>query len=86
MLDYLQVWNKRMQSKKMSHLEILTNQIAGIIIGCLIGYLVFPLYGIKTTATDATISTIIFFFASYTRAYLIRRFFNYIQIKQYNKG
>jgi len=67
-----------MQSKKMSHLEIITNQVAGIAIGWLIVYTVFPLFGVQTTATDATISTVIFFFASYTRAYTIRRIFNYI--------
>lgn len=65
-----------MQTKKHSHYEILTNQIVGIIIGWLLVYFVFPLMGVETTATQATISTVIFFVVSYLRGYLIRRLFN----------
>ena len=68
--------SQMMQTKKQSHLEIMVNQIVGIILGWLIVRFVFPLFGVVTTNTDATISTGIFFVASYVRAYSIRRFFN----------
>jgi len=65
-----------MQSKKMSHLEVLTNQIFGIVIGWLIVYYIFPELKNLTQSQLATSSAIIFFIASYIRTYLIRRFFN----------
>lgn len=79
----------RMQSKSLSHLEVITNQVSGITIGWLIVYYIFPLIGIQTDAMDATMSTVIFFIASYSRMYIIRRVFNRIakyQYKQTQKG
>lgn len=64
------------QSKKHSHYEITANQIAGIIIGWCLVYFVFPVMGIEPTATQATISSAMFFVGSYARAYTIRRMFN----------
>jgi uncharacterized membrane protein len=72
-----------MQSKKHSHYEIATNMIAGLIIGWLIVFLVFPLIGVETTAAHATASSVIFFIASYLRSYVIRRLFNYLHVKGY---
>ena len=66
-----------MQNKKISHLEVMTNQISGVIIGWLVVYFIFPWFGVTITATQTTISSIIFFISSYSRMYLIRRFFNY---------
>jgi len=68
-----------MQSKRHSHYEIITNQITGILIGWCLVYFAFPIIGIEATASQATASSAIFFFASYTRAYVIRRIFNRIQ-------
>ena len=65
-----------MQSKKLSHVEIIANQAAGVIIGWLIVFFVFPLIGVETTPEQAFGSSAIFFVASYTRAYVIRRIFN----------
>jgi len=70
-----------MQSKKYSHYEIITNQIVGVGIGWSIVYFIFPLMGLHPTATDATLSSAMFFVASYTRAYVIRRIFNRIAKK-----
>ena len=67
---------KMKQSKAHSHYEIITNSIAGIVIGWLIVFYIFPLIGVETTAVHATESSLIFFVASYTRAYAIRRIFN----------
>ena len=68
-----------MQSKKITHLEVLTNQISGVILGWLIVYFIFPLLGIPVTIPQATITTAIFFVTSYTRMYIIRRIFNKIR-------
>jgi uncharacterized membrane protein YfcA len=66
------------QSKRHSHYEIITNQIAGIIIGWGLVYFAFPLMGVTVSAAQATTSTAMFFVASYARAYVIRRIFNRI--------
>jgi len=70
-----------MQSKKMAHLEALTNQVTGILLGWMIVYFIFPWIGIPVTVTQATLSSVIFFVVSYTRSYLIRRFFNTLERK-----
>jgi len=70
-----------MQSKKHSHFEIITNQITGIIIGWSLVYFAFPIIGIDATITQATSSSVMFFFASYTRAYVLRRIFNRLHKK-----
>ena len=71
-----------MQSKKHSHYEIISNQIAGIIIGWCLVFFIFPFIGVETTVSQATASSIMFFIASYTRAYVIRRIFNKIGAKK----
>lgn len=65
-----------MQTKYQSHIEVTTNQIMGIIGGWLIVYFIFPLFDYLNQSLVATISTIIFFVWSYTRSYLIRRYYN----------
>jgi hypothetical protein len=64
------------QSKKQTHFEILTNQVAGIIGGWLIVYFLFPLFDHLYQEKIATISSVIFFTWSYLRSYIVRRFFN----------
>lgn len=64
------------QSKRHSHYEILTNQIAGIIIGWLIVYFAFPHFDYLDQGWVATISTILFFIFSYIRGYTIRRIYD----------
>jgi hypothetical protein len=65
-----------MQSKKQSHYEIITNQIVGIIIGWCLVYFAFPIMGVEVNAPQATLSSFMFFIASYGRSYVIRRVFN----------
>jgi len=50
-----------MQTRKQSHIEILTNQVIGIVGGWLIVYLLFPLFDHLPQAHVATISSVIFF-------------------------
>lgn len=63
------------QSKSMTHIEVTSNQIVGIIIGWCIVYFLFPLFEHLNQAHVATISTVLFFISSYTRSYLMRRLF-----------
>ena len=64
------------QSKRHSHYEITANQIAGLVIGWSLVFFAFPLMGIEATVEQASISSVMFFSASYARAYIIRRIFN----------
>ncbi len=66
-----------MQTKRHSHYEVLTNQIVGIVVGWLIVFALFPLFAHLGQAWVATISSVLFFISSYTRSYLIRRYFNH---------
>lgn len=65
-----------MQTRKHSHLEILTNQVIGVIGGWLIVYFLFPLFNHLPQAYIATISSVLFFVWSYARSYALRRLFN----------
>lgn len=65
-----------MQSKKHSHYEIATNQTVGIVGGWLIVYFLFPLFNHYSQEIVATISSVIFFIWSYTRSYILRRYYN----------
>ena len=67
-----------MQSKKQSHYEVIINQIIGIAIGWGIVFFIFPLLSSLSQAQLATASSIMFFIASYTRSYMVRRVFNKI--------
>lgn len=71
-----------MQSKKHSHYESIANQVTGIIIGWCLVFFVFPFIGVETTKEQATLSSIMFFFFSYTRSYIIRRIFNQLGLKK----
>jgi len=64
------------QAKKHSHYETIVNSVLGIIIGWNLVYFVFPYIGIETTQSQATLSSVLFFVASYAKAYAIRRVFN----------
>ncbi len=75
-----------MQSKKHSHLEILVNQLSGVIVGWLVVFFIFPLIGIPVSISQATASSVIFFIISYIRMYLIRRIFNYITKQNQTKN
>lgn len=64
------------QSKKHSHYEVLTNQVTGIIGGWMIVYFIFPLMKDLDQSVIATISSGLFFMWSYSRSYVLRRYFN----------
>ncbi|WP_451923618.1 DUF7220 family protein [Sulfurovum mangrovi] len=73
-----------MQSKKHSHMEIITNQILGVVIGWALVYFAFPIIGLEPTVEQATMSSGMFFVASYIRGYSVRRIFNWIAVRSKN--
>ena len=73
-------------TRKRIHQEVILNQILGIIYGWLVVMLIFPLIQPSLSqAMLATVSSGIFFVGSYTRAFLVRRWFEYIRIKDNNE-
>lgn len=60
---------------KKIHKEVIANQILGIIIGWCIVYFLFPLFDDLEQSLVATISTVLFFVASYVRIYIIRSYY-----------
>ena len=63
------------QSKKITHIKVLLNQIVGIVIGWCIIYFLFPFFEHLDQEIIATISSCLFFVSSYTRSYIIDRAF-----------
>ncbi len=65
------------QSKRLSLIESLCNQVAGILISLMTWvFLIIPVWGLEMTWIDNLNITGIFFIASLTRSYFIRRVFN----------
>ncbi len=64
------------QTRKEMHKEVITNQILGIAYGWLVVFLIFPLLEGLSQFWLATVSSGIFFVGSYTRAYLVRRYYD----------
>ena len=64
------------QTKKQSFTEALTNTAIGFIISYASTFIIFPLMGFNSSATDNIIITLFFTIVSILRSYLIRRYFN----------
>lgn len=65
-----------MQTKKLSLIETITNTFLGLVISIILGYYVFPIYGMEKKITYSIQITIIFTLASIIRSYTVRRIFN----------
>ncbi len=63
----------------ISHAEALAQNI----IGLLISFVILKLWGLSTS--DSLGLQAVFFFTSYLRSYLIRRYFNNLEMKKMNK-
>ena len=55
--------------------------LCGILIGFSLVYFAFPLMGVAVNIEQATMSSMMFFMASYARAYGIRRVFNWLGVR-----
>ena len=75
-----------MQSKKMSLIEAGVGILSGLVISIFfIQPIVFAYYGIVLSVGSNTTIAIIFTVASFIRSYFMRRFFNWVHIKQHKK-
>lgn len=64
------------QSKQKSMLESFANTTIGLLSSFLIQLLLYPVLGIPVTLNQNIIITIVFFAVSFSRSYLLRRYFN----------
>lgn len=65
-----------MQSKQESNFEALLSTLVGFTVAVLAGYfIIFPIFGLKTSILDNIGITCFYTVLSYARIYLIRRFF-----------
>ena len=64
------------QSKKHSLIESITNVVVGLVISFLIQLIIYPALNIKVSINQNLFITMVFFFASFFRGYVIRRIFN----------
>jgi ABC-type antimicrobial peptide transport system permease subunit len=66
------------QSKKFSLIEAITNALVGLLVSWLFTFFILPLFGLAMTYQIAIWITASFFLLSTIRAYLLRRFFNWV--------
>jgi hypothetical protein len=64
------------QTKRKSLIESVTQTIVGLVISFVIQLVIYPLLNIPVTFSQNLIITSVFFIASITRGYIIRRIFN----------
>jgi hypothetical protein len=65
-----------MQSKKDTHKEVLLGNVLGVIVGLITMRVILPLIEGLSVETRSNIIVGVMFCLSYTRGYVIRRFFN----------
>lgn len=73
---YLDLIKIKMQKKKHSILESITNVVAGLFISFAIQLVIYPILNIPVSINQNLIITVVFFIASFFRGYIIRRLFN----------
>ncbi len=65
-----------MQSKKDTHKEVFSGNVLGVLIGLIAMRVMLPLIDGLSVETRSNIIIGVMFCLSYTRGYVIRRFFN----------
>jgi hypothetical protein len=65
-----------MQSKKDTHKEVLLNNVLGVLVGLITMRLILPILEGFSADIQSIIIVGVMFCLSYTRGYMIRRFFN----------
>ena len=66
----------KMQNKKYSFIEAITNTFTGLIVSFLIQLAIYPALNIPVRLSQNVIITIVFTVVSILRGYIVRRFFN----------
>jgi len=70
------------QSKTASVAESLINIAVGIGVGFVSNVIVLPMYGYAVTLSHAAGMTVIFTVISFARSYMLRRWFNWMHLKE----
>jgi hypothetical protein len=70
------------QSSLQSWLESLANMLVGIGVGFASNLVVLPWFGVVITLRESFLSTLCFTVISLARSYMIRRFFNWLHVRQ----
>lgn len=70
-----------MQSKRASFYESLFNTLSGFLLSLIVGYFLYPLFGMPQSFNSSFWITVIFTIISIVRNYGCRRLFNYLHVK-----
>lgn len=73
------------QSKRASLLESLANTFIGFVISIVVGYFVFPMFGMPKSLASSFWITVVFTVVSIGRNYIVRRVFNFLHVKGKNE-
>ena len=65
----------------MSMVEITSSMVVGFVIAMCLTRVLFPVYGADVSWGSSFNITAIFTVVSFVRGYLVRRFFNWVQIR-----
>jgi hypothetical protein len=71
-----------MQSKRASLFESLFNTFSGFFLSLIVGYFLYPLFGMPQSFNSSFWITIIFTIISVARNYGSRRLFNFLHVKE----
>ena len=64
------------QSRTMSAVEAVACAVSGLLVGFLLNLYMLPLFGFRTTTSQAAWLTVLFVAAGMVRSYIVRRIFN----------
>lgn len=73
------------QTKLSSVIEVTANQVIGVILSIAATYYFFPHIGHVFTIGDSIITTAVFTVLSIVRQYGLRRMFNTLNVRRYNR-
>lgn len=69
------------QSKRASFMESLFNTFSGFLLSLIVGYFLYPYFGMRQSLGDSFWITVIFTVISIVRNYGSRRLFNFLHAK-----
>lgn len=70
------------QSKRASFMESLANTFSGFLLSIVVGYFVFPLFGMPQSLASSFWITVVFTVVSIGRNYIVRRVFNFLHVRK----
>jgi hypothetical protein len=74
------------QSRLMSFVEAITNVLVGYLVALATQLLVFPLFGVRLSLSENLLIGLVFTVVSIIRSYALRRVFNGIHRRQWQRS